>query len=356
MDRNLGASRVCQSNVDTACYGDYYQWGRPADGHQKPNSATTSTISISTYPDHGDFITYQSSNTSADWTTDDDDGAERQQSWNPCPNNFYVPNIADIRAENIQNSNDAFVKLKLPLAGSREVNGTFDYQEEAGGLWTSIPFFNYSVLLATQNSAQQISYFMRLTGASVRCIQKPKTITSSVTGRVWMDRNLGAQRACQSYDDEQCYGDYYQWGRRSDGHQKASSSTTPVVGSSIFPDHGNFVTPDSSPFDWSSADSNGSQRQADWNPCPTDFRIPTITEFQDENLQSNSDAFTQLKLPSAGFRSDFNGVVSNGDTHVYLWSSGPNNTSARMRVYSSSLKNSVNMVRARGASIRCIKE
>ncbi|MEA2018242.1 MAG: hypothetical protein U9N59_07325, partial [Campylobacterota bacterium] len=34
------------------------------------------------------------------------------------------------------------------------------------------------------------------------------TITSSVTGKIWMDRNLGASRACTSFDDTQCYGDY----------------------------------------------------------------------------------------------------------------------------------------------------
>jgi hypothetical protein len=34
MDRNLGASQVATSSTDPASYGDLYQWGRPADGHQ----------------------------------------------------------------------------------------------------------------------------------------------------------------------------------------------------------------------------------------------------------------------------------------------------------------------------------
>jgi hypothetical protein len=46
MDRNLGASQVATSSTDPASYGDLYQWGRPADGHQKRKSATTATLAI----------------------------------------------------------------------------------------------------------------------------------------------------------------------------------------------------------------------------------------------------------------------------------------------------------------------
>jgi hypothetical protein len=41
MDRNLGASQVATSSTDPASYGDLYQWGRPADGHQIRTSAIT---------------------------------------------------------------------------------------------------------------------------------------------------------------------------------------------------------------------------------------------------------------------------------------------------------------------------
>ena len=51
------------------------------------------------------------------------------------------------------------------------------------------------------------------------------TITSSVTGKVWMDKNLGASQVCTSFDDSNCYGDYYQWGRDTDGHQVSTSDT-----------------------------------------------------------------------------------------------------------------------------------
>nr|WP_320009862.1 hypothetical protein [uncultured Desulfobulbus sp.] len=45
------------------------------------------------------------------------------------------------------------------------------------------------------------------------------TVTSP-TGRVWMDHNLGASRVATSYDDKEAYGNLYQWGRGSDGHER----------------------------------------------------------------------------------------------------------------------------------------
>lgn len=49
MDRNMGA----KSPED---FGGYYQWGRPADGHQVIGSETTSTLSSGINPGNGKFI------------------------------------------------------------------------------------------------------------------------------------------------------------------------------------------------------------------------------------------------------------------------------------------------------------
>ena len=52
-------------------------------------------------------------------------------------------------------------------------------------------------------------------------ITSPVTnVTNPTTGRVWMDRNLGATQVATSSTDEAGYGDLYQWGRRKDGHQR----------------------------------------------------------------------------------------------------------------------------------------
>ncbi len=44
----------------------------------------------------------------------------------------------------------------------------------------------------------------------------------------WMDRNLGASQAATASNDVASYGDYYQWGRFSDGHQCQASPLTPT--------------------------------------------------------------------------------------------------------------------------------
>ncbi|MDO5968527.1 hypothetical protein Q4Q35_01790, partial [Flavivirga aquimarina] len=51
-------------------------------------------------------------------------------------------------------------------------------------------------------------------------------ITSSATGKIWMDRNLGASQVATSSNDADAYGDLYQWGRAADGHESRTSSTT----------------------------------------------------------------------------------------------------------------------------------
>ncbi len=85
MDRNLGASRVATSSTDAAAYGDLYQWGRLADGHQCRNSGTTTQLSSSDVPDHGDFILASSS--PFDWRSPQNDNLWQGVNGvnNPCP-------------------------------------------------------------------------------------------------------------------------------------------------------------------------------------------------------------------------------------------------------------------------------
>src|SRR6056297_1536419 len=71
MDRNLGATQVATSSTDADAYGDLYQWGRAADGHQLRTSGTTSTLATSDIPGHSDFITIGSS--PYDWRSPQND-------------------------------------------------------------------------------------------------------------------------------------------------------------------------------------------------------------------------------------------------------------------------------------------
>jgi hypothetical protein len=55
------------------------------------------------------------------------------------------------------------------------------------------------------------------------CAAVVPTITSTVTKRIWMDRNLGVDQGLDntitSETDFRFYGSLYQWGRPSDGHE-----------------------------------------------------------------------------------------------------------------------------------------
>lgn len=146
MDRNMGASQVCTTHTDTACYGDYYQWGRDADGHEEFNSSISYTVATDI---HNAGSAYINSNILAtgidDWTTGDPDGSLRRANWaktdgsSVCPVGFRVPTMAELQAETVDITDSSNLDanfLKLPSAGSREY-GEYRYQGESSTTWVS---------------------------------------------------------------------------------------------------------------------------------------------------------------------------------------------------------------------------
>jgi len=145
-------------------------------------------------------------------------------------------------------------------------------------------------------------------------------VTNTTTGRIWMDRNLGASQVATSSTDAAAYGDIYQWGRAADGHQLRTSATTTILSTTDTPGHGDFITSDNwtaSPYDWR-VTQNGNL----WhgvsdinNPCPAGFRLPTDTELNAEreswSSQDSAGAFNSpLKLVTAGYRDHSDGTLT----------------------------------------------
>jgi len=193
-------------------------------------------------------------------------------------------------------------------------------------------------------------------------------VTSSYTGKVWLDRNLGAARVCTSFNDTACYGDYYQWGRNFDGHQDSKSGTTAMQATDVNNAGTDFITNSSSPYDWASTDSDGSLRNANWSKtdgtsvCPAGFRVPTIKELRAETLDkgvTNRDtAFDNfLKLPSAGNRLRRNGSMNNVGSRGDFWSSSASGSSASDLHFDSAGVNwHSGDHRAYGQSVRCLRD
>jgi uncharacterized protein (TIGR02145 family) len=159
MDRNLGARQVAEAENDVFSYGNYYQWGRPADGHEitvwngtsktagRGLADVTATLAADAYPSHANFIV---NNTGTyDWLASPaattvktlwDIDAARQ---GPCPANYHVPKTEEwtIISDDIgwDNRTEAFdSNLKLPSSGYRDnASGTLGSQGTNGDYWSS---------------------------------------------------------------------------------------------------------------------------------------------------------------------------------------------------------------------------
>ncbi|GAB1416194.1 hypothetical protein MASR2M117_16000 [Paludibacter sp.] len=105
----------------------------------------------------------------------------------------------------------------------------------------------------------------------------PNDVFNPVTGKVWMDRNLGASQVATSYNYAASYGDLYQWGRGTDGHEKRTSATTNTLNNTDNPGHGSFIISDSPPYDWQNTQNYNLWQGVNGinNPCPTGYRVPT---------------------------------------------------------------------------------
>jgi hypothetical protein len=136
------------------------------------------------------------------------------------------------------------------------------------------------------------------------------TITS-LTGKVWMDRNLGASRAATGTSDALARGFYYQWGRRTDGHQIFNSVTRGSKVSSYTLADYRFITTPQPGSNWlDPINYNLWQGVAGINnPCPSGFRLPTSLEWSNEGTILKNDIAEILKIAIGGWREFDDGTI-----------------------------------------------
>ena len=178
LDRNLGAAQVATAFNDSLAYGDLFQWGRLADGHQVRTSLATTTTSSSDVPGHAKFIYGMNGNW--DWRSPQNDNL-----WlgspginNPCPSGWRVPTgielIAEYSSWSPQNYTGAFNSpLKLTAAGLRQrTDGLVYATGTSGWYWgTFSGLFPVSNLDIESGSVGLDGDNRRAFGFSVRCIK-----------------------------------------------------------------------------------------------------------------------------------------------------------------------------------------
>ncbi|MFZ9940371.1 MAG: hypothetical protein ACO3GN_08765, partial [Bacteroidia bacterium] len=204
---------------------------------------------------------------------------------------------------------------------------------------------------------------------SVHCSGSGATIvevTNPITGRTWMDRNLGASRVATSSTDAEAFGDLFQWGRGADGHQCRNSATTGTLSSSDQPGNSSFIMNGSTPFDWRSTQNNSLWQGLSGtnNPCPTGFRLPTQAELEAERASWSSNtasgAFSSpLKWTQGGLRSFSHAGIGFVNSYGCYWSSTISDSDPRrmnfLRIESGAGTGMGTDWRANGFSVRCIK-
>lgn len=195
MDRNLGARRAATASDDVFSYGGYFQWGRPADGHEivvingtTKNQArglygTTTTLALDDNTGtNNNFI--DGSSPPNDWRSDNNNNRWATIIQGPCPAGFHVPSEIEYQlitgvANELTSVN---VPLNVPNAGARNLNGAVEAVGAVSTLWTrTVEIFSNQ----TQNESVEQSRAIlngysgnvafRALGLSVRCVKDSVT-------------------------------------------------------------------------------------------------------------------------------------------------------------------------------------
>lgn len=195
-------------------------------------------------------------------------------------------------------------------------------------------------------------------------------------GRYWLDRNLGAERAAESITDSLSYGDYYQWGRESDGHQLKDNiyTTKELASPKKQPGHSRFIVADEKNGDWSKDDAwvnrwytGVATLEENTNVCPAGWHVPTKLEWQlaSGGWRTFNDAFNSPLRISAPLVRLVNGNFSLQPKSlmrsVHYWSSTPDDVE-KAKSYVCTLWNDQSATtawsfkRVTGLPIRCIKD
>jgi uncharacterized protein (TIGR02145 family) len=296
---------------------------------------------------------------------------------------------------------DCHIEVKYDLTTSKPVDLTLKYSGDDGKTWISCGTVTGNItnqgagnnkLIIWDNEADNIRW-----GLFEFRVEAPQPIVNGCTvnsslpvGKLtFMCYNLGADESmsiekqmtyqAKSDTDPTVYGDLYQWGRRTDGHEKRNSNVITTLSTSDVPGHGNFIKNSSTNGDWRTPQNNnlwGAPKTPN-DPCPQGWRVPTRAEWESIYGSTSGNTWVwnstgtpgykispdggttfTLFLPAAGRHYNFSDNIAYTGEGGDYWSSTVIGTGSYHLYFQSSTFGVVSSVveRANGYSCRCVAE
>ncbi|MCL1679451.1 hypothetical protein M2T92_10485 [Elizabethkingia miricola] len=289
---------------------------------------------------------------------------------NPLDTNNLVSTAAVI-VNNASNLSNAIVNISSLTIGPLTQTGI-----SFNGL-TIRPGVRYNMILQLTPQDTFIDDTTSAPGTTIKAAR--------INGKVWMRYNLGVDTSVNPNPDftnpvnGNLFGNYYQWGR-------SGTLANGNSGPGAINDWDNTAVPPAN--SWNTGTETTPIRTTN-DPCPENYRVPTITEFQDlinSTTQSNvndsswdngsATNYTSIKVftskrdkniilsfPATGFRDYVNGALSNaslrGTIGIYWASSTPTFSPSNyknMQLYKSTISTTSGAYNQNfGENIRCIR-
>lgn len=203
------------------------------------------------------------------------------------------------------------------------------------------------------------------------------TTVRAADGNIWLQQNLGSEQVALTFDDQDGYGDLFQWGRWNDGHQLRNSTVSNTLPSpnnpaglngqeAFFASSESWWSGNLETDTWTAENPENTDETNGCDPCKqllgSDWQLPTQQDWQtiktEENITNPASAFaSSLKLPATGHRSSTSGEFTFVGERGYYWSSTTSSLGGKYFYVGSTIANpSAGAYRGQGSAIRCIKQ